>query len=276
VPSAVTRLTAVALAALATGLITVAPAAADQYTATSGHVTATFRFDQPAEYEYTDLRLTVIRAGAIAFDEPIDIASCEEPYCVPAGTFADDGGITVRDLDGDGEPEVIADVFTGGAHCCLASEILRWDGTGYRARERNWADVGYKLADADHDGVPEFKTADTRFAYVFASFADSRFPIKLLSYRQGKFTDVTRANKPLIRRDAKALKREYRKRRGNGLSLGVLAAWTADQYLLGRKRAAVRYLRAENRAGKLRSLAYWKSGSAYIRLLKRRLHRWGY
>jgi hypothetical protein len=263
------------LAAIA-ALVLAAPASAKEYTATSGHVTATFSYDPAGDFEYWDLRLAVDRAGARVFDAPLDLGSCEEPYCMPGGEFADDGGIKVRDLDADGEPEVIADVFTAGAHCCVASEILRWNGTGYAVQERNWADVGYTLKDTDGDGTPEFKTADTRFAYAFSSFADSRFPIRILSYRAGVFDDVTRANRPLIRKDAKRLKREYRRRRGDGYSLGVLAAWTADQYLLGNRRTANRYLRAENRAGMLRGDAISKSGSAYIRRLKKRLARWGY
>jgi hypothetical protein len=261
--------------ALAASLIAAGPAAADEYTASSGQVAATFSFEQPADYEYTDLWLTVSRAGAIVFDDPLSILSCEEPYCVPGPVFQD-GGITVRDLDGDAEPEVIADVFTGGAHCCMASEILRWDGTVYRPRERNWADVGYRLTDTDRDGLPEFKTADARFAYVFASFADSRFPLRILKYRDGTFTNVTRANKRLVRTDAAKLRREYRRRRNGSVSLGVLAAWTADQYLLGRRRAAHRFLKTEARAGRLRSFEGWPSGRAYIRVLKKRLRRWGY
>jgi hypothetical protein len=253
-----------------------APASAEEYTAISGQVTATFSYDPAGNYEYWDLWLAVDRAGVTVFDEPLDIATCEEPYCMPGGEFADDGGVKVRDLDGDAEPEVIADVFTGGAHCCIASEILRWDGGRYRSREKNWADIGYRLTDPDGDGIPEFRTADTRFAYAFASFADSRFPIKMLSYRQGAFTDVTRAHKSLIRRDAKRLKREYRKRRGSGYSLGILAAWTADQYLLGNRRTANRYLRSENSAGKLRGDIISKSDGAYIRRLKKKLRRWGY
>jgi hypothetical protein len=266
----VSRLRTVTCVAVATCLIAAAPGSADQHTAGSGQVTATVSFDRPAENEYANLRLSVTRAGATAFDAPIDVAGCDGPYCAPTG------GVTVRDLDGDGEPEVIADVFTGGAHCCVASEILRWDGAAYRPIQRDWGDVGYRLTDTGHDGVPEFRTADTRFAYEFASFADSRFPIMILRYRAGAFTDVTHAHKALIRKDAARLEREYRKRRGGRFALGVLAAWTADRYLLGSKRAALHHVWAENRAGKLRSLYGWKSGTAYVRLLERRLDRWGY
>ena len=119
------RRATLALAAIA-ALILAAPASAEQHTAASGQVSATFSYDPAGAYQYWDLWLTVDRVGVTVFDESLDISSCEEPYCMPGGEFADDGGVKVRDLDADGEPEVIADVFTGGAHCCVASEILRW------------------------------------------------------------------------------------------------------------------------------------------------------
>ena len=42
-------------------------------------------------------------------------------------TIASPRPLTVRDLDGDGEPEVLVDLYTGGAHCCFYTVILRFD-----------------------------------------------------------------------------------------------------------------------------------------------------
>ena len=141
----------------------------------------------------------------------------------------------MRDLDGDGEPEVLVDVSTGGAHCCAVSWVLRWDGATYAAVAHNWGDAAYRLQDVDGDGAPEFRSADTRFAYAFTAYAFSGFPVMTLAYRQGVFRDVTRRHEALVRQDARRQMREYRKRRSGRFSLGVLAAWTADQYLLGKR-----------------------------------------
>jgi hypothetical protein len=256
--------------------VATATALADEQVASSGQVTATFTFERHGEYKFTDLWLTIDRAGTKVFDAAVDIPACQEPYCVPEGVFRDSDTVHVRDLDADGEPEVLVDVFTGGAHCCSATEILRFDGTSYRASSRNWADAGYRLADLDDDGRPEFRTSDTRFAYAFASFADSAFPIRVLAWSNGQFANVTRQHAALIRKDAKRWKRLYHGRRHGNRSLGVLAAWTADQYLLGRRTQANRFLAREQRAGRLRSSAGWKSGTAFVRQLKRRLRRWAY
>jgi hypothetical protein len=263
-----------ALAALSA--VAATPASAAEFSASNGSVAARLTFDQPSEIEYTNLHLAVTRAGAPAFDAAVTVPECPEPLCRPSGFPAGSSALSLRDLDGDGEPEVLVDEFTGGAHCCSVTWILRWDGTTYTAVTRNWADPGYRLEDIDGDGVPEFRTADPRFAYAFTAYAFSGFPVMIVAYRQGVFRDVTRRHKALVERDARRQLREYRKRRGGKLSLGVLAAWTADQYLLGRRRAAHRFLDAERRAGRLRSPQGWKSKGAYIRQLERRLRAWGY
>ena len=256
--------------------LTTTAAPADEQVASSGQVTATVSFERHGEYRFTALWLTIDRAGATVFDAAVHIPTCQEPYCVPAGVFRDSPTVRVKDLDGDGEPEVLVDVFTGGAHCCFATQILRFDNTSYRTRSHNWGDPGYRLADPDGDGRPEFRTADPRFAYAFASFADTAFPIRVLAWSNGQFIDVTRERAALIRADAKRWKRTYYRRRDGNRALGVLAAWTADQYLLGRRKQANRFLAREQRAGRLRSAAGWKSGRAFARQLKRRLRRWGY
>jgi hypothetical protein len=107
-------------------------------------------------------------------------------------------------------------------------------------------------------------------------FADSAFPIRVLAWSNGQLTNVTRAHAAVIRADAKRWKRTYHRRRDGNRALGMLAAWTADQYLLGRRKQANRFLAHEQRAGRLRSAAGWKSGRAYVRQLKDRLRRWGY
>ena len=259
-------------------LITAAAAVADERTAGSGQVTATLSYEQPEDLQFTDLWLTVARAGQAVLDDPLDIDGCDEPFCVPTAAVSDDGsGLTVLDLDADGEPEVIVDVFTGGAHCCAITRVLRWDGSRYVASERNWFDPGYTLRDLDGDGRPEFQTADARFAYEFAAFAFSGLPVRVLSYDAGRFTDVTRSHKPQVRRDARRHKRLYRRAlRRDWPSLGLLAAWTADQYLLDRERVARRFLRHELRAGRLNDGRPYKRGRAYIRKLTRTLRRWGY
>lgn len=46
-------------------------------------------------------------------------------------------------------------------------------------------DAQYRLRDYDCDGLPEFKTGDTQFAYKWSSFASSGFPVQVFSLRPG-------------------------------------------------------------------------------------------
>ncbi len=145
--------------------------------------------------------------------------------------------VHVRDLDADGEPEVWVDTYTGGAHCCLDSRFFRWLpslGT-YTSTEHGWRDIGYQRRRLDGDSRPELVSADARFGYMFTAFAGSAFPVQIWHFDRGRLIDVTRDYPAEIERDADQLWRSYRRfRSGRDDPRGVLAAWVADQYLLGR------------------------------------------
>jgi hypothetical protein len=262
------------LAALA--LLIAAPAAhADQEVATAGAVQATFTYTKSEDFGFTGLSLAITRGGTQLYSAPARADNCEEPSCFPGGGSEGDS-VKAADLDADGEPEVVLDLYTGGAHCCLLSQIFRFTGATYEPVEQQWSHAGYALEDVDGDGTPEFKSADARFAYAYGSYAESAFPIQIFAYRQGKLSDVTRRFEAAIRADAAALLKSYRKRRNGRFSLGLAAAWTADQYLLGRKRAAHRFLAKEVKAGRLKGSPGVPRRGAFVRRLKQDLKRFGY
>jgi hypothetical protein len=234
-------------------------------------VSATFSYTKVDDFQYSGMNVRIARAGVAAFDGVATAPGCENPYCAPGG-IVDQRSLRVADLDADGEPEVIVDLYTGGAHCCLIADIFRWTGNAYVSTSRNFADFGYTL-----DGGT-FVSGDARFGYAFASFADSAMPVALLTFRGGAWSDVTRAHPDTLRADAARWLKEYKKRRKGTRALGMLAAWVADEYRLGttRRAAADRFLTAELRAGRLRADQGWPHGRTYISTLKRRLRAWGY
>lgn len=186
--------------------------------------------------------------------------------------------IRVRDLDGNGEPEVIADFFTGGAHCCLFSEIYRYTGSGYVAVRHMWGDPFYRLRDLGRDGKLEFVTGDDHFAYAFTSYAGSALPLQVWSYRAGHMADVTRSFPALVRNDAATLWKAYeRERTGEDADVrGVLAAWMADQYLLGQQDAGWGTMQEINANGELDGDTIWPIGDAYLAKLRKFLVSHGY
>src|SRR5207244_3839241 len=94
-----------------------------------------------------------------AFNDAVPPAHAVPLY--PAG-YGQSRSVAVRDLDGDAEPEVVLDLYSGGAHCCYSTDIYRYNGSGYSLGEHAWGDVGYRLADLHRDTqvVPTAWAAD--------------------------------------------------------------------------------------------------------------------
>src|SRR5262249_20832680 len=128
------RRSALAGAVVAFGLA-LAPAGAladdaGSVTASGGAVQATLSWEK-AELGVKNPRLVIPGAGASLYDgSPVGDADTCSIGCVFAGTGAD-APLKVVDLDGNGEPEVLVDAFTGGAHCCVLTEIFQFSGSAY-------------------------------------------------------------------------------------------------------------------------------------------------
>ncbi len=186
--------------------------------------------------------------------------------------------LKVRDLDGNGEAEVIADFYTGGAHCCLFSQIYRYTGSRYVPLHHVWGDPSYALRDLNRDGLPELVSADDHFAYAFTSYAGSALPVQAWRYRAGHMTDVTRSFPGLVRKNAGMLWNDYEQEPTgeDADARGVLAAWMADQYLLGQQDAGWATLQQINAQGGLSGDPIWPIGDAYLAKLRKLLTSLGY
>jgi hypothetical protein len=185
--------------------------------------------------------------------------------------------VGVEDFDGDGTPEVIFNFFSGGAHCCVVTYL--YDGS--TLLKHDFGNVGYTLRDDDGDGVSEFNTEDDNFSGgFFASYAGSIRPTRILQYRDGAFDDsFTRdpSVKPKLEKELRRYTRYYEKavrEVGNGNDVweeiirSSLAAITAEDCLLGD--CAPGYAKVDD------ALAKSLVRKSYVRLLHRKLVKWGY
>ncbi|HEU0023875.1 MAG TPA: hypothetical protein VFQ12_04570 [Thermoleophilaceae bacterium] len=249
---------------------------------TSGNVTAELTYERDGD-DYSDFHVKIERDGAVMVDRAVRSGCSDEPCgVVPAGRAAKDDSVVLRDLDADREPEVIVDLFTGGAHCCTVSTIYSFvEGAGYSRLRRNWRDAGYRLRDLKGDGKLEFRTGDARFGYLYSSYAESYLPVRILRFsaRRG-LVDVSRSHRRWLRADARRALRLYRRVRDRAVNVrGILAAYAADLYRLGERRAARRTLFRALRRGDLEKryeLDFGPVGRAYIRRLDRFLRKSGY
>ena len=149
-----------------------------------------------------------------------------------------DRAVTIRQLDGTGPPEVLINLWSGGMHCCSES----WIFTGAHRAKKAWGHfMPPKLRDADGDGKPEFHGIDTGFAYLFGSFASSRFPAKVWNYANGQINDVTRSFPAEVQADMAGQYAGYQEcltatdnaDYAPSCVRGALAAYAADGYSLG-------------------------------------------
>jgi len=267
-------LAALAAGALAAGLggVGAAPAPANdagKISKSGGPVSATLEWDA-ADFGIANPRLAVIRDGTRYDQTIVDI--CDVGCILVADDAPDDPSGTsmlkVADLDGDGEPEVLVDTFSGGAHCCLTARILTWNGTGYTPTDVEYRDVGYALKDADGDGRPELVGQDPVFSTAFTAYAASAFPPLVYRVDHGKLVDVTRRFPKLVRTDAARLLKDLRKARRGDDVRGVLAAYVADQYLLGKGSTGLKELDRQRRKGRV--------SKGFRPYLLKRLKAWGY
>ena len=273
--------TTVLFAALAFAAPSVASAKLKTETVTSGAVKAVLTYDVgPGFSNVSGTHLAISRSGATVLDTDVP-EPCNGCGIVPAGSGGGTAkSLQVADLDGDGEPEVLLDIYTGGAHCCVDTWIYRFTRTTYTGTPAQWGDVGYTLKDLDGDGVPELRSFDDHFAYAFTDFAESWFPPQIWQFRAGKLNGVTRNYPALIKSDVKRALRVYHGRaRRTGDLRGVVAAYVADQYLLGHGSAGWKLVRSARKARLLNGLGHgdpWPHGARFAPALRKFLRRNGY
>lgn len=183
---------------LAIALLTQAnPAAAKVVTRQEGSIRATVSYDEENRCPDNTAQVVIERGDRAVLNRTIEPGACRL-----MGAKGD--GLMIRDLDADGEPEIILDWYSGGAHCCFFSLVYRYNSATdrYEDSQKSWAHTSYELRDMEGDRVPEFYSANNSFAYQFASFAESAMPVQIWRYDRGQFLDVTRQYPNEIYNDA--------------------------------------------------------------------------
>jgi hypothetical protein len=224
---------------------------------------------------YTGLRLSVQHLGKVVFDMPV------KSSLFPSGAKTAGGlkpsSVSFHDLNGDGTPELVLVLWTGGAHCCYLDQIFDFTHRPARKTEIDFRDSGAQTK--IDNGRVILQSADDRFDYVFTDYADSASPIQIWQYRSDRLVDTTRSFPGLIGTDAARWWSRYLTTRTSTKDndvRGILAAWAADESLLGDGAAAQRRLLQIAASGDLDHGAGSPKGTAYVASLWKFLGSHGY
>ena len=166
-------LAALLCAAAAAWPAAAAPPGAHRETSRTGTWRATFSYvkkNAGGLPSYTNLRLTVSNGTRQVYDAPVVSRLASTGQLEPGG-FDGTSSVSFRDLDGDGTPELLLNLYTGGAHCCFLTQVLDLVSSPPLKREIDFADAGSRLIVVA--GRVLFRTNDPVFAYAFTDFADS-------------------------------------------------------------------------------------------------------
>lgn len=186
------------------------------------------------------------------------------------GVPADATIVAVRDLDRDGEPELLANLTRRGERGARRTVVVRWvpaEGR-HRLTSHDWGTADHRLRDLDGDGRPEFVSQDARWAGFAGRSADARLPVRIWRFDAGEMVDVTRRFRREVRADMATHWRAIAaaERRGDS-PRAAIAAYMADAHLMGRPAAAWTRVRARHTA---------PGATRFVAALQRRLVTLGY
>jgi hypothetical protein len=251
----------------------IARAGASTQSTTVGSVTATFSYRGSPPIT-KDPHLTITVRGKVVYDQVVRSTSCSNT-CSPNVIAGSRRVVHIVRLEQSDLPNVVLDLYTGGAHCCAIEEVFsfRTNSMVVQKTEHNFGDPGVRLVRLGAGGTFDLLSANDAFAYAFTDFAASGLPIQILSFSHNRFHDVTRSFPHLIAQDARLWMNAFNSEASTHYqdSVGVVAAWAADEDMLGHETTVARFLANQAKAGHLNSALspITPSGEHYVIALQK-------
>jgi len=185
-------------------------------------------------------------------------------------------------LQPTGSPSVVLDLYSGGAHCCAIEQVysVTPNSSVVQKSEHNFGDPGVRLVALGANRSVDFLSANDFFAYEFTDYGASGEPIEILNFSNHDFRNVTRSYPHLIAKDATQWMSAFRAQANSRYqdSVGVVAAWAADEDMLGHSSTVARFLAVQAKAGHLNSALspITPSGQKFVNALQKFLRKQGY
>lgn len=205
-----------------------------QKTVTLGEIQAELLADSNSTIQVMQIKIT--RRGELISEDVVSMANLSSPgiKTVKTGRVID---FKILDLDNDKEPEILVDLLVEGENNLQGyySVIYRYSPIKkeYRDLQQKWGLIPYQLK-TDNSENSILIHYDQRFSQEFKVYSPEQLPLQIFKYQFGEWQDVTRQYAELIKDHNSALLQEVTKRSRLKQDLkGVLAAYLAQQYLLG-------------------------------------------
>ncbi|MDW9543272.1 hypothetical protein GOA55_13705 [Sinorhizobium meliloti] len=187
---------------------------------------------------------------------------------------------------GGSRPSLVFGSYSGGAHCCTeAVAALAENGAIKQVPIGSFDGEGLSVSDLDDDSIFEISTVDQRFLYSFGGYAGSLPPPRILSLREGEFSDVTKESRFQKYLRSELIKTLAASENSNGSTDGQIAGLLAAAANVGAYHQVLRGLppsalgRKPDEIGRTCGPPDCKSGREFntlIESVETRLAAWGY
>lgn len=273
-----TRLNVIAAAILTVALLALPGSALATPARTAAGETVAATVSSTGTGPHKRLHLKIRLNDTVVLDEVITSKACP-PGCSAVGLPPGNVPIRAVALRAYGVPDVVLGLYSGGAHCCYVDQVYHLNpGTRtFVKTEHNFLDAGARIQDLDGNHNYEFESADARLSDAgFTDYAHSPAPLQIWSFSGRRFQDITSHYRSRVQADAARWLSAFRRQHGNGR--GLIAAWAADEYRLGRPGLVRSELAGAIKAGNLGVPKAFGGPSAktFVAQLQRLLRRLGY
>jgi len=252
-PFITVRLTVFIASLLVGPLAAISPVGAATEAASSNKLSAIFSYSGTYPQAH-DPQLRISWSGKLLYSRRVTSTWCGNE-CWPDLNGTGQVALHVVHLEPHHPPSVVLDLFSGGAHCCSIEQIYSLDPrTGHVQKvEHNFGDPGVRLVRIGPDGSFDLVSADDAFAYAFTDYAASGMPIEILQFSNNRLRDVTRSFPRLIAQNARLWLSAFDSSASSHFqdTVGIVAAWTADEDLLGHFALTRTFLATQAKAGHL-------------------------
>lgn len=244
------------------------------------HVTATLTYHGTSPVRQNP-HLVITLDGTVVYDHAVTSKWCGKE-CAPNVIAGTRKVVHLVHFQPQGPPSVLLDLYSGGAHCCAIEQVYTLSSPhgSVVKTERNFGDPGVRLVKLGAKGTVDLLSADDSFAYEFTDFAASGLPIEILSFSHQSFHTITKSFPSLIAKDAAQWMSAFHAQASSHYAdtVGVVAAWAADEDMLGHSSVVARFLSREARAGHLNSAIspVTPSGDKFVGALQKFLRQQGY